>query len=585
MNTMVKSPYIIVHKRATIHVAARHLNECVHVIERVPQCFESYYFKEKKQKTGTCCCNKPPPDSIHKLLEKSLFLRCFCTKVIYNCFSDHFVAFLMVANIFTGLLTNFMNVPINVENQPIQHTQSDSRGPEREQWIKRNKYYYRSLINFLQYNIPNNRSVLEIGCGTGYLLDQLKPSHGVGIDLSDDLISYGQNNYPNLDLRVGDAKHIDLNGQTFDFVVISDTIGYFDDVQQVFSQIHTVCHPETRVLITYRNQLWTPVLNAAETVGLKMPEHRQNWLDRGDIVNLLDVSGFDVVRTGRKILMPRYIPVLSWLFNKYIVNLPLFNRLGLCTFIVARSVYGLKPADEYSVSVVVPARNEKGNIENIVRRTPQMGRHTELIFVEGNSTDDTWTEIQRITALYKDQYDIKCVQQEGKGKGDAVRKGFGIATGDILMILDADMTVPPEDLPKFFDAIATGKGEYINGTRLVYPMEKEAMRTLNLLGNKFFSIAFSWLLNQRIKDTLCGTKVLSKYNYERLQANRAYFGDFDPFGDFDLIFGSAKLNLKFVEIPIRYRARTYGETNISRFKHGWLLLKMVFFALNKIKFV
>ena len=214
-----------------------------------------------------------------------------------------------------------------------------------------------------------------------------------------------------------------------------------------------------------------------------------------------------------------------------------------------------------------------------------MGRHTELIFVEGNSTDDTWDEIQRITSLYAGQYDIKCIQQDGKGKGDAVRKGFEMATGDILMILDADMTVPPEDLPKFFQAIATGKGEYINGTRLVYPMEKEAMRTLNLLGNRFFSIAFSWLLNQRIKDTLCGTKVLSKSNYERLQINRAYFGDFDPFGDFDLIFGSAKLNLKFVEVPIRYRARTYGETNISRFKHGWLLLKMMFFALNKIKFV
>jgi len=316
-----------------------------------------------------------------------------------------------------------------------------------------------------------------------------------------------------------------------------------------------------------------------------MPEHRQNWLDRGDIENLLDVTGFDVVREGRKFLMPRYIPLLSGLLNKYIANLPLFNRLGLCTFIVARSMQANKSVDLPSVSVIVPARNEKGNIETIVQRLPAMGSHTELIFVEGNSTDDTWSEIQRVTAEYTPEYDIKCVQQEGKGKGDAVRKGFGMATGDILMILDADMTVPPEDLPKFYEAIANGKGEYINGTRLVYPMEKEAMRTLNLIGNKFFSIAFSWLLNQRIKDTLCGTKVLTRANYQRLSANRAYFGDFDPFGDFDLIFGSAKLNLKFVEIPIRYRARTYGETNISRFKHGWLLLKMTFFALNKIKFI
>ena len=214
-----------------------------------------------------------------------------------------------------------------------------------------------------------------------------------------------------------------------------------------------------------------------------------------------------------------------------------------------------------------------------------MGKHTEIIFVEGNSTDDTFDEIQRIYEKYKDQRDIKYIRQDGKGKCDAVRKGFSIATGDILFILDADLTVSPEDLPKFFDAIASGKGEYINGSRLVYPMEKEAMRLLNIFGNKFFSMMFSWILGQRIKDTLCGTKVLSKDNYLKLSENRKYFGEFDPFGDFDLIFGSAKLNLKFIEIPIRYKARKYGETNISRFKHGWLLLKMVFYAINKIKFI
>lgn len=458
-------------------------------------------------------------------------------------------------------------------------------GPQRVRWIQRNQYYYKCLLNFLRYTIPQKSSVLEIGCGTGYVLDLLAPSRAVGIDINPELIEYAKQTYPQYTFHTLDAKQIDSLDGTFDYIVLSDTIGTFDDVQQVFEKLHKVCHPGTRIIITYKNFLWTPALNLAEKLGLKMPEQHQNWLDKSDIINLLNVASLDVVQTGRKVLMPRYIPILSWLLNSYIVNLPLFNRLGLFMFIVARSLKNLKPASDYSVSVIVPARNEKGNIEEIVRRTPQMGRHTELLFVEGNSTDDTWSEIQRITRKYGQELDIKCVQQEGKGKGDAVRKGFGMASGDILMILDADMTVPPEDLPKFFEAVANGKGEYINGTRLVYPMEKEAMRTLNLIGNKFFSVAFSWLLNQRIKDTLCGTKVLTKENYELISANRSYFGDFDPFGDFDLIFGAAKLNLKFVEIPIRYRARTYGETNISRFKHGWLLLKMTFFALNKIKFI
>jgi len=458
-------------------------------------------------------------------------------------------------------------------------------GEQREKWIHRNSYYYRCLVNYLKFTIPEGSSIVEIGCGTGFLLEKLAPKRGVGIDISSSMIEYARQKRGQFSYFVMDAEQITLD-ETFDFVIISDTIGYFNDVQKVFEEVQKVCTPQTRIVISYTNFLWLPLLNLGEKLGLKMPQKRQNWLDISDIANLLNLAGFDVVRKTKKTIFPFYLPIVSWFINKYIGNLPLFNQLGLLTFLLARSTRcPIKSADELTVSVVIPARNEKGNIQALVQRTPLMGKSTEIIFVEGNSTDDTWQEIQRIGELYKEERPLKWIQQEGKGKGDAVRKGYSIATGDILMILDADMTVPPEDLPKFFQAIASGKGEYINGTRLVYPMEKEAMRTLNLLGNKFFSLAFSWLLGQRLKDTLCGTKVMSRENYLKLSANRSYFGDFDPFGDFDLIFGAAKLNLKFIEVPIRYRARTYGETNISRFKHGWLLLKMVFFALNKIKFL
>ena len=221
-------------------------------------------------------------------------------------------------------------------------------------------------------------------------------------------------------------------------------------------------------------------------------------------------------------------------------------------------------------------------MEPAIQRIPPFGKHQEIIFVDGHSTDGTPEEIKRVIQGYPDK-DIKFFVQDGRGKGDAVRKGFAAAGGDILMILDADLTMPPEDLPKFYRAIAEDQGEFINGCRLVYPMEKQAMRFLNLLGNKFFSMMFTWILNQRFKDTLCGTKVLFRKDYKKIQANRSYFGDFDPFGDFDLIFGAVKQNLKVVEVPIRYRERTYGSTNISRFRHGWLLLKMTVFAYRKFK--
>jgi SAM-dependent methyltransferase len=458
-------------------------------------------------------------------------------------------------------------------------------GEEREQWIRSNKYYYKYLSDYLRFIIPPGASVLEIGCGTGFLLQAVKAGRGVGIDHSAPFITYAREVRSHFTFHVMNAEEFILDDH-FDFILLSDSIGDFHDVQKVLKQVQHVCTPQTRIVITGINFLWLPLLNFGEKVKLKMPQKRQNWLDTIDIINLLKLTDFEVIANTRKIISPRYIPVVSTIMNKFVGNLPLFNRLGLVTTLVARSISHIGKTDpEKSVSVIIPARNEKGNIESLILRTPQMGVHTEIIFVEGNSTDDTWEEIQRLGTYYQEHYNIKWTQQNGKGKGDAVRKGFELATGDILMILDADMTVPPEDLSKFFDAISSGKGEYINGTRLVYPMEDEAMRTLNLIGNKFFSLAFSWLLGQPLKDTLCGTKVLSRENYLKLAANRSYFGNFDPFGDFDLIFGSAKLHLKFIEVPIRYKARTYGETNISRFKHGWILLKMTFFALTKIKFI
>lgn len=455
----------------------------------------------------------------------------------------------------------------------------------RERYIKRSRHYYQNLVRFFRFNIPENSRVLEIGCGTGFLLNAVKPSVGVGIDISPEMINIARQKYPNLTFYQQDAEFMELDG-TFDYIIISDTLGYLEDIQKVFSRIRQVCNSDTRIIINYHSFFWEPFLSLAQKLNLKMPHKRLNWLNRSDVMNLLNLEGYDIIKTGKRYLMPVYIPLISWFFNKYLAYLPLLNSLCLTGYIIARLPQSRPGYNHgFSVSVIIPARNEEGNIEDAVKRVPEMGSHTEIIFVEGGSSDGTLNEIKRVCDKWISERDVKYLTQKGKGKGDAVRLGFEHATGDILMILDADLTVPPEDLPKFYNAIASGKGEYINGTRLVYPMEDEAMRTLNIMGNKFFSVMFSWLLSQRIKDTLCGTKVLTATNYKKLIANRSYFGDFDPFGDFDLIFGSAKLNLKLVEVPIRYRARIYGDTNISRFSHGWLLLKMIFYAMNKIKFI
>lgn len=372
-----------------------------------------------------------------------------------------------------------------------------------------------------------------------------------------------------------------------DYLVISGLIHYERDIQGLLASLHKMCHRETRLVLTYYSSLWRPFASLASNLGLRRKLPESNWLAHEDIKNLLELENFELVRLDHKILIPFYLPIISNFFNRYLAPLPLFKNFCLLNIAVARPliVESHKTLAVPSVSIVVPARNESGNIDNIVKRIPAMGPNDEIIFIEGNSTDDTWQAIQTTQARYGSERRIVIAQQSGKGKGDAVRKGFGLATNEILMILDADMTVPPEDLPKFYHAIRSHKGEFINGTRLVYPMEKEAMRFFNLLGNKFFATAFSYVLGQRFKDTLCGTKVISRANYLQLAANRSFFGDFDPFGDFDLIFGAARMGLKIVEVPICYRERVYGETNISRWRHGAILLAMLVFSARRIKFL
>jgi hypothetical protein len=352
----------------------------------------------------------------------------------------------------------------------------------------------------------------------------------------------------------------------------------------VLQRLTRFCTPQTRIVFNIFSQLWQIPLDFAQRLGLKQPTLPQNWLAIEDIQNMLELSNLEMVHRSQEILWPVYTPIIDTFFNRFLVRFWPFNQGALTHVIVARAALTAPLEPEPVVSVIVPARNESGNIQAIFSRVPEMGGGTELLFVEGHSTDDTYQAIESAIAA-NPQRRAKLFRQTGKGKGDAVRLGFAEASGDVLMILDADLTVPPEELPRFYDAIRAGKGEFLNGVRLVYPMEQEAMQTLNLIANKIFGLLFTWLLGQSLRDTLCGTKVLHKSDYLRIVANRSYFGDFDPFGDFDLLFGAAKLNLKMLELPIRYRRRTYGSTNIQRFHHGWLLLRMVQFAARRIKFV
>jgi len=452
----------------------------------------------------------------------------------------------------------------------------------RGKYLKRAAYYHREMLRYFRFLIPAGSRVLEIGCGLGDMLAGLEPSRGVGIDLSEKMVELARERHPDLEFHAMDAEEIKLD-EKFDFVLVSDTIGHLYDVQTAFEKLRDVTHRRSRIIITFYNYLWEPSIRLGEFIRFKMPEKMQNWLTSEDVENLLDLAGFETIMCQPRILMPIGFPIAAAIMNRFFAKLPFFRRFCLSWVLVARPK--AQPREGCTTSVIVPCRNEKGNIEGAVLRTPMMGEHTELIFIDGNSTDGTAEEVEKVIAAHPGK-DITLIHQgDGVGKGDAVRKGYAAAKGDVLMILDADLTVPPEDLPKFYNALVSGQGDFINGTRLVYPMEGQAMRTLNLMGNRFFSWMFTWLLGQRFRDTLCGTKVLFKEDYNLIAADRGYFGKIDPFGDFDLLFGATKQLLKIVEVPVHYRDRTYGSTSISRFRHGWLLLKMCWKAYRKLKLI
>jgi SAM-dependent methyltransferase len=456
---------------------------------------------------------------------------------------------------------------------------------ELESWRRFNAAYHNDDRKFMRFLVPPGKRVLELGCGSGHMLAALQPSYGVGVDFSAKTVAKAKGLYPNLTFVLGDVEEpatlASIEGP-FDYIVIADTIGLLEDIDGTLRLVHQLCAPSTRLIIAYYSHLWEPILKLAEALRLRNRQPQVNYIATADFLNLMDLADFELISQERRQLLPRRWLGFGTFINRFIAPLPGIRQLCLRTYVVARPARYF-PDRKFSASIIIPCRNERGNVESAILRMPRFASRQEIIFVEGNSSDHTFQECERVRDAYKDSWDIKVLKQDGKGKGDAVRKGFAAATGDVLMILDADLTMPPEVLPKYHTVIETGKAEFVNGTRLIYPMENEAMRPLNFIANRCFAYLFSYLVNTRMTDTLCGTKVLLRKDYEILARERDYFGNFDPFGDFDLIFGAAKQNLKIIETPIHYKARTFGETQISRFRDGWLLLKMVWFAYRKLK--
>ncbi len=464
----------------------------------------------------------------------------------------------------------------------------DGVGERQLVWNRRYRYYREKITQLVRHFVRPGSRVLDVGCGIGDLLAALEPSEAVGIDCSLEMIKVARDRHAGITFITGFAEHLDdstIPTGPYDYITLINTIGEMADIGTALRRLHRFCSAETRIIIVQYNYLWEPLHRLAATLRLKPNNPVPNWLAPKDLAGLLHLSGYEVVRQGHTLPLPARAPGLNWLGNSVLGRLWGLRWLGSLAYVVARPVVPIESPQRYSCSVVVPCKNEEDNIDNLADRIPEMGAGTEIIFVDDKSTDRT-AECVRAAVQRRPDRNIRLVEGPGQGKGAACRAGFAVAAGDVFMILDADITVMPEELPTFFNAITSGRGEFINGSRMVYPLEGQAMRPLNILGNKLFAGLFTLLLEQRIRDTLCGTKVIWKRDYAKILRAREYFGSCDVWGDYDWIFGAARNNLKIVELPVHYRERAAGESKMTRrLRNAWVMLKMCGIALRKLRWI
>jgi len=435
----------------------------------------------------------------------------------------------------------------------------NSIAPEWDMWRSRNRFYHEYIKDLVGGAVVPDASVLDIGCGTGDVLNFVGPRTGVGLNVADRLTRLARQKYPNLQFHTVDADAVSLSdGFRPEYVISVNLLDHTYDVFELLASVRECVTERTLIVITTSNPLWAPLLWLASRIGRRSRESTRNFITNRDISSILRVLGFDVVEAALALPVPVRIPLLSSVLNAALPDLPVLRYASSTQYVAARPRI---PREPLSVSVVVPCFNEEGNVRACAERVPDMGAATEIIFVDDGSADGTRAAV--LAAMEEDPRVRLIAYNANHGKANAVRAGFDAAQNDVLMILDADMTVAPEDLPKFLAPLQGGTAEFVNGTRLVYPIEGHAMPTVNFVGNKAFCLLISWVLRQRVSDTLCGTKALLRRDYRSMPLSGS-----DRWGDFDLLFGAARQKLRILEIPIHYRERAAGESKMNVRRDG-----------------
>ncbi len=433
-------------------------------------------------------------------------------------------------------------------------------------WKRKMAAYREHTIKFLSQVVPENKKVLLIGCLTSEILEALRPSYGVGLDVSEEAVRLARANCQNPNVRYHCALPEEYKTtEKFDYVILLNVVDHSDDVLALVDSVSKFVHEDSRVILSMLNPLWHPLVKFASRLKIRIPDHKRNLVGSRILGTALEIKSFKVMDKCRRVLVPKRIPLFSWLCNQFLSRLPGFNSLCFIQYVTAKPAE-LKKTNRSSCSVIIPCYNEEGNITECINRVPHMGSFTEILVVNDGSKDKTEEIVRNLTPTFPNLTLITYAKNQGKG--NAVLKGLRAAKGDVVMILDADMTVPPEELTDFFEALESKTADFASGTRFLYPMEREAMRLANYFGNILFSKLVEVIVGSECSDTLCGTKAMRKIDFADFELEDS------AWGDFDLIFHAARRKLKCVEIPVHYKSRVAGESKMKAFSSGISFLKL-----------
>lgn len=439
-------------------------------------------------------------------------------------------------------------------------------------WKEKNWYYHNQLKQIFKDVIKENSKVLQIGYGLGDILAALYPKKGVSFDDDKDILAISRRRYPIFKFTDFNFNKNKVNDK-FDYVIYPNSLEHFDDIQTVFENVYPALSRSSKVVVASVNPRWEQIFYILEKLKLKRPESSRNWLRIENIKNLLEVSGYKVIDSGFRIILPVSIPLISGIINKVIRNIKILSRFCVEQFVVAqKETFSIN--NNLSCSVVIPTYNQAELLEYCIESIPNVGKKMQIVVVDDASSDRTE---QVMKSLSKKHHNIKYIRNERpQGEEKSLKIGIESVDLDIILTYDAKMSIPSSELVRFYNVLASKRADFVSGMRFIYPLEGQRLRQLTIIGNIIFSYLYSLFLNQRVFDPLCSIKGFYKKNYSKIKIsnNNTLL---------DLLIKAAENKAKILEIPVHYSLESYLENKPHTLARLGILTKGVFYGIWRLK--